>query len=184
MLFNKQFGPIFPLPEMRIGEPHHQTPLTPVPSKRILSLRNPSEKMSKSSPHPSSRISITDDARTISKRLKSAVTDSEPGVTFDPATRPGLANLLLIWSALHPDGRSPAELARQADEKGWGMGALKEHVAESVIARIEPIRREYERIVQDRAYLAEVAQKGREGAREVAARTMDEVRRAVGLSRL
>lgn len=64
------------------------------------------------------------------------------------------------------------------------MGALKSHVAERVVERVEPIRREYERIVQDKAYLAQVAQKGREGAREVAARTMDEVRRAVGLARL
>lgn len=149
--------------------------------------------MSKSSPHPSSRISITDDAATITKRLKSAVTDSEPSITFDPANRPGLANLLLIWSALDESGgslgsvgksRTPTELAQLANESKWGMGKLKQHISERIIERIEPIRLEYERIVQDHAYLAEVAQMGRQGAREVAAETMSQVRKAVGLGPL
>lgn len=91
---------------------------------------------------------------------------------------------MLIWSALDKEGRTPEQLASMTSAEAWGMGRLKEHVAESVIERIEPIRKEYEKVSQDRAYLSEVAKKGRETAREVAAKTMEEVRRVVGLDPL
>lgn len=140
--------------------------------------------MSKSAPLPASRIGITDDASTIAKRLKSAVTDSIPHMFYDPADRPGLSNLLLIWSALDESKRSPEQLAQLANDSGWGMGKLKEQVTDAVVARVEPIRREYEKISADKGYLAEVAQRGRETARQKAAETMEEVRRVVGLGPL
>lgn len=112
------------------------------------------------------------------------MTDSEHGLTYDPETRPGLGNLLLIWSALDSEGRSPQQLATMAQNQGWGMGRLKEEVAGVVQERIEPVRKEYQRIQADLGYLQQVAKSGRDRAREVAAKTMDEVRSVVGLSEI
>ncbi|KAL7423013.1 Tryptophan--tRNA ligase, mitochondrial [Cryptotrichosporon argae] len=167
--FNRAYGDVFPLPETRV-----------VPQARVLSLRDPSSKMSKSAPNPASRISITDAPSMIRQKLRGAVTDSLPGVSYDPVTRPGVANLLSIWSAL--DGREPGALAAEAE--GWGMGRLKDAVADVVVAALEGVRSEYERISKDDAYLSAVAAQGRARAREKAAETMDEVRRVVGLAEI
>lgn len=137
--------------------------------------------MSKSAPNPASRISITDSPKDIDKKIKGAVTDSLPGVAFDPVERPGVANLLTIWSALDDAGRTPQELAAEADAQGWRMGQLKGAVSEIVVDKFTPIRNEYERIRQDEGYIRDVARRGALGAREVATQTMDEVRRVVGL---
>jgi tryptophanyl-tRNA synthetase len=138
--------------------------------------------MSKSAPNPASRITITDSSSTILSNIKSAVTDSIPGITFDQESRPGVSNLLLIWSALDEAGRSPAQLAQEVE--GWGMGKLKSTIGEVVVERLRPIRENYERISQDRAWLSEVAKRGREKATENAVKTMDEVRRAMGLDHI
>jgi tryptophanyl-tRNA synthetase len=138
--------------------------------------------MSKSAPNPASRITITDSSSTILSNIKSAVTDSIPGITFDQESRPGVSNLLLIWSALDEAGRSPAQLAQEVE--GWGMGKLKSTIGEVVVERLRPIRENYERISQDRAWLSEVAKRGREKATEKAVKTMDEVRRAMGLDHI
>lgn len=140
--------------------------------------------MSKSAPSAQSRIGITDTATEISKKIKSAVTDSDPSIGYDPTARPGVSNLLLIWSALDADGRSPERLAEMARDEGWGMGRLKAEVEGVVVQRLKPVREEYEMIQGDIGYLREVAKKGRERAREVASKTMDEVRGVVGLSQI
>jgi tryptophanyl-tRNA synthetase len=152
-----------------------------VPQKRILSLKNPSEKMSKSAPNPLSRISITDSSKDIEKKIKGAVTDADPNITFDPVARPGVANLLTIWSALDDSGRTPAQLAEMAAAEGWGAGKLKGAVAEVVITKLAPVREEYARIVADPGYIRDCAAKGAERARETAEKTMVEVRKVVGL---
>lgn len=140
--------------------------------------------MSKSAPDPKSRIGLTDTPGEISKKIKSAVTDSDPVINYDPATRPGLSNLLLIWSALDKSGRSPEELASMVREEGWGMGRLKQELEGVIVERIEPVKKEYERIQGDIEYLREVAKRGRIQAREIASKTMDEVRSVVGLSQI
>lgn len=155
-----------------------------VPSKRILSLRDTTAKMSKSAPLPASRISITDSPTQILSKLKSAVTDSVPTITYDPESRPGVSNLLLIWSALDGSGRTPEMLAEEAQKGGWGMARLKEVVGEVVVERLTPVREEYERLRGEEGFLREVAESGRVSASEVAGRTMREVRKAVGLSRI
>lgn len=156
-----------------------------VPSKRILSLRDPSQKMSKSAPNPSSRITLTDSPKDILAKLKSAVTDSQREITYDPVERPGVANLLTIWSACDTPGsdgrtRTPSELAAEARE--WGLGKLKATVGDVVVERLKGLREEYERLKGDEGYLREVAEKGRAKAAERAAKTMEEVRKVVGLS--
>jgi tryptophanyl-tRNA synthetase len=140
--------------------------------------------MSKSSPDARSRLGLTDRPGDIAKKLRGAVTDGEGVITYDPAGRPGLSNLLLIWSALDEAGRTPEALAQLAREAGWGSARLKEEIEGVVVGRIEPVRKEYERIQGDLGYLQEVAKRGREKARVVASKTMDEVRGVVGLSRI
>ena len=112
------------------------------------------------------------------------MTDSLPTVTYEPHSRPGVSNLLLIWSALDASNRAPEDLAEEAQRDGWGMGRLKEVVGEVVVERLKPIRKEYERIRGQQGYLREVAVKGRLRAGEAAAKTMEEVRKTVGLSRI
>lgn len=150
-----------------------------MPSKRILSLRDPSAKMSKSAPNAASRITITDSSSSIMANIKSAVTDSTQGITFDPEGRPGVSNLLTIWSALDDEGRSPRQLAEEVE--GWGMGKLKMTIGELVVEKLKPVRENYEMISRDQGYLSDVAARGKDRAREHAARTMEEVRRAIGL---
>ena len=168
--FNRTFGSTFPLPQAQI-----------VPSKRILNLRDPSSKMSKSAPIAASRIVISDSDKTIQQAIKSAVTDSHLPITYDPVNRPGVSNLLLIYSSLDPENRSPEEIAALAEREGWGSGKLKEMLSEVVIERVRPIREEYERIRKEKAWLADIAGRGRETATRVAKQTMSEVKAKVGL---
>lgn len=152
--------------------------------------------MSKSAPNPASRILVTDTPEQIRKKIKGAVTDTDRSVTFDPAERRGVANLLSILSACQ--GRSPVasntvEVATQEDvhpevlaarltaQGISGHAQLKAIVADAVIEKLAPIREEYMRLREDVSYLREVAALGRDEARSAAARTMEEVRKRVGL---
>jgi tryptophanyl-tRNA synthetase len=140
--------------------------------------------MSKSHPSVQSRILVTDSPKDILSKLKSAVTDSESSISFDPELRPGVANLLTIWSALDSAGRTPEQLAEEANREGWGMGKLKAAVGEVVVEGMKDVRSEYERVRQDHGYLSEVAKKGRMTAAGRATETMDEVRKVIGLDRI
>ncbi|KAJ9109176.1 hypothetical protein QFC21_000505 [Naganishia friedmannii] len=184
--FNHRFGKTFPLPQHMIA-----------PTKRVLSLTDPSQKMSKSAPNPASRILITDTPEQIHKKIRGAVTDNDRSVTFDPIERKGLANLLSILSAcqsdLPPGGDTqrslnadevphPDLLAAQLTAQGIsGHAQLKSIVADAVITKLQPIREGYARLKEDVAYLRQVASIGREEARNTACRTMEEVRKRVGL---
>jgi tryptophanyl-tRNA synthetase len=152
--------------------------------------------MSKSAPNPASRILITDTPEQIRKKIRGAVTDNDRSITFDPIERKGVANLLSILSAcqsdlpggdtqgnlnanetLHPD-----LIATQLTAQGIsGHAQLKSIVADAVITKLQPIRQEYTRLKEDVVYLRQVAAMGREEARNTASRTMEEVRKRVGL---
>lgn len=146
--------------------------------------------MSKSAPNPASRILVTDTPEQIRKKIKGAVTDTDRSVTYDPVERRGVANLLSILSAcqkplpatgtdidVHPD-----ILAAQLTAEGIsGHAQLKAIVAEAVIEKLAPIREEFVRLREDVSYLREVATLGRNEARSAAAKTMEEVRKRVGL---
>ncbi|KAK0540476.1 Tryptophan--tRNA ligase, mitochondrial [Tilletia horrida] len=170
------------------------------PAKRILSLRDPSAKMSKSAPDPNSRIVLTDTPAQIAAKLKRAVTDAEPTLSYDPETRPAVSNLLLILATLrsrqqqrHQRATSspitavtPEQVAEELNAQvasGSGSGSaatLKAAVTEAVIESLAPIQRELVRLQADRGYLIEVERKGRDKARERAARTIEEVRKVIG----
>ncbi|KAK5121982.1 hypothetical protein LTR85_004554 [Meristemomyces frigidus] len=152
------------------------------PAKRIMSLTEPERKMSKSHPNPKSRILLTDPDDVIRSKIKSAITDSHKSITYEPARRPGVSNLLDIFYHSGESVETESQEALAAHMDGLSMRALKEEVAMAVIEVIRPIRERYERLVQDEATLKAVAEEGAEKAAISAAVTMRHVKRAVGLS--
>ena len=133
--------------------------------------------MSKSSPNVQSRILLTDTASQIRTKIHGAVTDSIPGITYDPVARPGTSNLLTILAACTDE--HVADVARRYESKGHGH--LKADVADVVEEMIKVPRAEFERIHRETAYLNQVAKDGAVKARKRSAVTMHEVRARVGL---
>ncbi|KAF2106766.1 tryptophanyl-tRNA synthetase [Lophiotrema nucula] len=155
------------------------------PAKRVMSLTNPTKKMSKSDADVKSRILITDEKDVIEKKIKSALTDSIEGVAYDRDARPGVSNLIDIMYYMDESvAASPEELAR--DFKDVSMRALKERVAEVVDKNIEPVRTTYNDIMakdeRDR-YLTDEATHGAWKAKSQAGRKMEVVRSIMGLQR-
>ncbi|KIP07498.1 hypothetical protein PHLGIDRAFT_19165 [Phlebiopsis gigantea 11061_1 CR5-6] len=164
--FNRTFRDLFPLPAY-----------IATPTRRVLSLKDPTSKMSKSSPDISSRILLTDSEKEIRTKIRSAVTDSITGVTYDPATRPGTSNLLSILGAC--TNEEPAVVAKRFESKGHGD--LKADVADAVVALLERPRTEFERLRGEEAYITRIAKEGVEKAMVRSGATMREVRHSVGL---
>ncbi len=167
--FNSIYGDVFTVPEGYF----------PKVGARIMSLQDPTRKMSKSDPEEC-YIAMLDKPDIIRKKLRRAVTDCEATVAFDPENRPGISNLMSIMNAL--SGRSMEQITDEFAGKGYG--AFKDAVADCVIAALEPIQSEYERISADKAYLEQVMINGRERAQQIAYRTMLKVRKKVGLAQL
>lgn len=165
--FNAIYGDVFTIPEPLIGKV----------GSRIMSLSDPTRKMSKSDPEDTF-IAILDEPNVIRKKVRRAVTDSEALVKYDVENKPGVSNLMSIYSAV--TGKAFAEIENEFVGKGYGD--FKEAVADAVIAELEPIQARYRQISADKAYLNEVMTKGAERAAKLAARTMSKVRRKVGLA--
>ncbi|KAJ2891286.1 Tryptophan--tRNA ligase, mitochondrial, partial [Coemansia aciculifera] len=123
------------------------------PSKRIMSLKDPLRKMSKSDPNEMSRITLSDSDDDIRRKIKRAATDTVPGVTFDPMERPGVANLLAIYAALK-NVDDPAEIARSVES--MNNSQLKELVSDAVVQTVGPVRDQMRRLLDDKAYLEQV----------------------------
>ncbi len=166
--FNNRFGEVFPIPEA----------LIPETSARVMSLTEPTAKMSKSEPNEKSRVLILDSPDEIRKKIRSAVTDSEPTVRYDWDDKPGVSNLLEIMSA--STGRPIPELADEYSTGGYGV--FKDAVAESVMSVLAPVRAAYTRL--DDGEVARVMQKGALDARTRAEGYQQLARRAVGLDRV
>ena len=147
------------------------------PEKRILSLRDPSQKMSKSAPDTNSRILLTDPHSTISQKVRRATTDSLPEITYDPINRPGVSNLLTIYAACTEE--SVEEVARRFE--GKVHSDLKKGLEEVLEAKVGPIRKEFERMREEKEWLRSVAEDGRREAQTRGAKVMTEVREALGL---
>lgn len=146
-----------------------------------MSLDRPTLKMSKSHPNSKSRIILTDSREDISKKVRVALTDSIEGVTYDPASRPGVSNLVEIAFNLqgHESATSPAEYARDFD--GLSLKALKDRVAGVVDDHLAPIRDRYAEIISgDGKELSDAAELGAQKANASARVTMNLVREAVG----
>ena len=165
--FNHTYGEVFKLPEGYF----------PKAGARVMSLQDPTSKMSKSDTNPKATISILDDEKTILKKFKSAVTDSEACVRFDQEAKPGVSNLMTIYSAI--TGKTMAEI--EAEFAGKGYGDFKAVVGQSVADELRPIRENFARLMEDRAYLEEEMRKGAEHATYIANKTLTKVKKRVGL---
>ena len=163
--FNKLYGETFVVPE----------PYIPKVGARIMSLQEPENKMSKSDPNPNGYIAMLDDPATIVRKIKRAVTDYEECVSPDRCC-PGVYNLLTIYSAC--SGKTVEEAA--AELEGQGYGVLKARTADAVVAVLEPIQKEYARILQDKRYLNDTLVSGAEKAQRRARRTVSKVYHKVG----
>lgn len=143
-----------------------------------MSLKEPTAKMSKSHADPRSRILLTDAPNEIHKKVKVALTDSEPLITYDPVRRPGVSNLIEILSHFED---VPCE-AIASEYQDASLRALKEHVAARIAHHLRDIRERYLSIMEDRTgYLDSVAQQGAEAAQASANLSMQQVRKAMGL---
>ncbi|TGO37314.1 hypothetical protein BHYA_0100g00140 [Botrytis hyacinthi] len=169
--FNHAYGPHLIAPQTLLS-----------PAKRIMSLQTPTQKMSKSHSSPISSIRLTDPPNTITKKISSALTDSQNAVSYSPSERPGVSNLLTLWSSFDTQNpkRTPAQIAKECKAKKFTLGDLKRETANAVNTGLESIRKNYERLLGDEGYVEDVARKGGIKARENAERTMVEVREAVG----
>ncbi|KAM0792468.1 hypothetical protein ACM66B_005143 [Microbotryomycetes sp. NB124-2] len=144
---------------------------------RIQSLRNPLQKMSKSAPNPSSKILLTDTPKQIHSKIKSAVTDSTRGVTYDPEARPGVAALLQIYSGY--TGQPVEDIARQFSGSS-GIPDMKENLAQVIETSLRSFRQEFARIRTETGFLAQKEQEGTDKARQAAQETMRRVREVAG----
>ena len=145
-------------------------------SRRIKSLRNPAVKMSKSDRDPLSRILLTDSADEIHQKLRKAVTDSTPHITFDPVNRPGVANLIEIVGAFN--SWSPDEVCRAASHLDT-LG-FKNFVADVIIEQIKPIRERIIQLQNDPVGLSAILNLGNDQAASIANHTYNEVKHLVG----
>lgn len=146
-------------------------------SAKIYDLQEPTAKMSKSAGSDAGLIQLLDEPGVITKRIKSAVTDAEREIRFDPEAKPGISNLLTIHSAL--SGRSVGDLA--ADFAGQGYGDLKKAVAEVVVDFLAPIRQRVTHYLQTPDLLDDILADGARKARLVARETVERTRDRVGL---
>jgi len=164
--FNTTYSPTFNIPE----------PMIPKTAARIRSLQDPTSKMSKSDPNPNGCVYLLDPPSVIRKKIASAVTDSGCDICRDDENKPGISNLLEIYSA--SSGKSVAEL--EAQYQGSNYGQFKADVADAVIALLEPIQQRYAEYTENKDYLNEVLKKGAEAAQKVAYKTLAKVYRKAG----
>jgi len=165
--FNHRFGETFVIP----------TGTFPPVGARVMDLQDPTSKMSKSVESPQGTVSVLDDAKTITKKIKSAVTDSDTEVRHDPETKPGVSNLLEILAA----ATDRPVAAVEAEFGGSGYGALKTTVAEAVVEVLAPLQERYAVVAADPGEVDRVLAAGAERARAIAGGVMDRVRSASGL---
>ena len=163
--FNSRFGETFVIPEGVILKE----------TAKIYDLQNPTAKMSKSG-DPKGLVNIMDDSSVVVKKFKSAVTDLDGVIRFDRETKPGISNLLGIYSAI--TGESIDSLVARFD--GAGYGALKTELADVVVAHIEPIRNRAEELLSDPAELDRLLAKGAAKANELAEKTLATVYERIG----
>lgn len=165
--FNNLYGETFKVPEAYI----------PKAGARVMGLGNPTSKMSKSDPNGC--VFLMEKPEDIARKFKRAITDSdtENCVHFDPANKPGVSNLMNIYSAV--TGKSIDEIEREFE--GQGYGVFKPAVGDAVIETLRPIREEATRLLADKAYLCSVYTEGAQKASVIARKTLRKVYKKVGL---
>jgi len=163
--FNKIYGKTFKVPEA----------ITLDVGAKIMALSDPKKKMSKS--EPQTCIYIFDEPEVIKKKVMRAVTDTGKRIIYDPTKKPGISNLLTIFALF--SGKSVPELEKKF--KGKGYAEFKKALAELLILKLEPFRRKKKELLSREVYVREVLERGRKRAEILAASTMQEVRKKMGL---
>ncbi len=165
--FNHIYGDVFTVPE----------PYIPKAGARIMSLQDPSKKMSKSDENPNAWVAILDSPDDIMRKFKRAVTDSDAKVCVG-ADKPGINNLIGIYSAL--TGRTDEQIA--AEFEGQGYGVFKQRVGEAVIEELRPVRERYETYIADKGELEAIYRAGAQKAAKFADRTLGKAMRKIGFA--
>mgnify|MGYP001115021353 CR=1 FL=1 len=163
--FNGIYGNVFTVPEAYITKT----------AAKVMSLADPTRKMSKSDPNPKGTVYLTDEPNVIMKKFKSAVTDSEMSVRYADG-KDGINNLMSIYSAV--TGKTFDAI--ESEFAGKGYGDFKTAVGEAVVAELEPVQKRYNELMKDKAYLQEKWTQGADLAQRVSQRTLDKVMKKVG----
>lgn len=163
--FNGIYGNVFKVPE----------PYIPKSGARVMSLADPTRKMSKSDPNPKGTVYLTDEPNVITKKFKSAVTDSEMSVHYGEG-KDGINNLMTIYSAVTGDSFEKIE----ADFAGKGYGDFKKAVGEAVVEELKPVQDKFRQLMNDRAYLSECQKNGADFAARIGRRTLDKAMKKIG----
>ena len=166
--FNQRYGEVFTIPEM----------FTPKGCARVMSLQEPTSKMSKSDDNQTATIYLLDDDDAIARKIKRAQTDSENSIRYDRENKPGVSNLLSIHAAI--SGKTFDEL--ETDYAGQGYGTLKKDVADLVVGELRPLRERYEEL-SGSPELDAILTAGAEKAHAKAHETYEKAIRAMGLYR-
>ena len=165
--FNAIYGDVFTIPEGYYGKK----------GAKVMSLQDPSKKMSKSDENVNGSIYLMDDVDTVVRKCKRAVTDSDSEVRYSE-DKPGVSNLLEIYTAC--SGKSIEEAEKEFDGKGYGEFKLA--VAEAVNSVLEPMHKEFDRIIKDKEYLDGIIKENDDKARYFANKTLRKVRKKVGFT--
>ena len=165
--FNSIYGETFKIPE----------PYIQGVAARVMGLQNPRSKMSKSSNIENDSIFLTDNEEIIIKKFKKAVTDSENIVRFDTENKPGISNLISIYSAI--SGKSKEEIEKEFEGKGYGD--FKMAVANSVAEELKPLQERYKELIENPDYLEKIYREGAKNAENIAKATLKNVYEKIGL---
>ena len=167
--FNRVYGEeVFTIPEILLGQD----------GTRVMSLQEPTKKMSKSDDNQTATVYLLDTPKDIEKKIKRAQTDSDNAVRYDREAKPGISNLMDIFAALTDKSHEEIEKAYA----GQGYGTFKKDVAEATTSVLEPIQKRYAELI-DTPELDVILTKGAEKAREKASKTYEDVTKAMGLYR-
>jgi tryptophanyl-tRNA synthetase len=165
MRFNSRYGETFVVPEAAISRV----------GARIMDLQNPRAKMSKSADSPQGTVALLDPPDVVTRKIKRAVTDTEREVRYDPATKPGVSNLLELLAVA--TNRTPAEAAAGYTE----YGPLKADTAAAVVEFLRPVQERFRELAADRDHVTAVLASGAGKAQSVAAKTLTRAQDAIGL---
>lgn len=167
--FNARFGETFAIPQALIQKV----------GARIMGLDNPKKKMSKSATSHMNYLALSDDADTIRKKIMRAVTDSTAGIMYQPDKKPAISNLMAIFH--HLTGQTMKEIEERFAGKGYGE--FKQALAEVAIGHIEPMAKKIREFHDDPTELSRILDRGRDTAREIAAKKIMLVRDRMGIGR-
>lgn len=164
--FNNEYGEVFTKPE----------PFIPPVGARVMGLQEPTAKMSKSDDAPTNAVYLLDEPKTITRKIKRAVTDMDGEIRFDPEAKPGVSNLLQIFAAVTDNSIE----AVVDDFSGAGYGKLKGDLADATVALLEPIQTRYQELQSDPAALDAILEKAAANARARAEATIAKVHEVLG----